>query len=590
MSDVPPTVLLDSCGGRFAASWRFADHQATLVATTNDEVAAVLAAAETAAAAGNYAVGFISYEAAAALNPDLPVLAPGKGLPLAWFAVFSERRAVETGADLPPEASVPLHMTPQLTADAYQADVARIRALIAAGDSYQINFTFPLAGKFDGDPRALYRSVCRSQRAQFSAMLDIGSQVIISASPELFFSLQDGTIVTRPMKGTAPRGRWPAEDRQSAAALLASEKERAENLMIVDLLRNDLGKIAVTGSVRVDSLFDIESYPTVHQMTSTISARVKADVTVSTILGALFPCGSVTGAPKRRSMEIITEVERQPRGLYCGAIGCLAPRGEAFFSVAIRTLLIDKASGVVSMGVGSGITYDSQPAAEYAESLGKATFLQAGAEAFHLFETVRRGRDGCRNVTRHLDRLAASACFFGFPFDREAAKMLLEKPVASGTEEQRVKLSLASCGALTLDAEEIVPETSPLVIGVASVRSDPDNRLLYHKTSRREMYEDERRKRPDCGEVVFFNSRGELAEGSYNNIVLKRDGRLVTPPLESGLLPGVLRSELLENGDIAEKILYGEDLFSAEEIWVVNSLRGRRRAVLAKGEMLCATL
>ena len=263
-------------------------------------------------------------------------------------------------------------------------------------------------------------SAARSRR-QFSAMLDIGSQVIISASPELFFSLKGENIVTRPMKGTAPRGRWPAEDRQLAAALLASEKERAENLMIVDLLRNDLGKIAVTGSVQVDSLFDIENYPTVHQMTSTISARIRSDVTVTGILRALFPCGSVTGAPKRRSMEIITAVERSPRGVYCGAIGCLAPQGEAIFSVAIRTLLLDKASGAITMGVGSGITYDSQPAAEYAESLGKAAFLLAGGEEFHLFETLRRDKDGCRSVARHLARLAASARFFGFPFDRDEA-------------------------------------------------------------------------------------------------------------------------------------------------------------------------
>jgi len=581
-----PHVLLDSFGGSFAASWRFAGHQTTLVAATADEVEPVLGAAEAAAAAGNYAVGFISYEAAAALNRELPVLPPSKGLPLVWFAVFGDRLAAEPGAGLPPAAVEPLQLLPQLSAEAYRAEVEKIRTLIAAGDSYQTNFTFQLQGEYAGDPLALYSAVCRSQRAQFSAMLDTGRQVIISASPELFFSLKDGQIITRPMKGTAPRGRWPAEDRQFAAALLASEKERAENLMIVDLLRNDLGKIAVTGSVRVDSLFDVESYPTVHQMTSTISARVRDDVSVAAILRAIFPCGSVTGAPKRRSMAIITEIERFPRGVYCGAIGCLAPRGEAVFSVAIRTLLLEKAAGAVTMGVGSGITYDSQPAAEYAESLGKAAFLTAGGEDFYLFETLRRDRDGYLRIERHLARLDASARFFGFPFDRAAAVRLLENLESGGEEALRVKLSLFPCGRFAITSGKIAPEKEPLVIGIASVRVDPDDRLRYHKTSRREVLDAERQQRPDCSEVIFLNSRGELAEGSYNSILVKIGGRLLTPPLASGLLPGVLRGELLDQGAIVEQVLSAGDLFSAEEIWLVNSLRGCRRAVLAAGEKI----
>jgi len=580
--DRPPQVLLDSFGGSFAASWRFAGHRATLVATAADEVAPLLRAAEAAAAAGNYAVGFISYEAAAALNPELPVLSPDTGLPLAWFAIYGVRLAAAPGAGLPQAAAEPLQLTPQLPAAAYQASVEKIRSLIAAGDSYQTNFTFQLRGEFAGDPLALYSAVCRAQQAQFSAMIDTGRQVIISASPELFFALKDGQIITRPMKGTASRGRWPAEDRQRAAALLASEKERAENLMIVDLLRSDLGKIAVTGSVRVDSLFDIESYPTVHQLTSTISARVRADVSVAGILRALFPCGSVTGAPKRRSMEIIAAAERSPRGIYCGAIGCLAPRGEAVFSVAIRTLLLDKTAGTVTMGVGSGITYDSQPAAEYAESLGKAAFLQAGGEEFYLFETVRRDREGCRKSARHLDRMAASARLFGFPFDREQAVQLLENLASGGDEPLRVKLSLFASGRFAISAAKIAPEEEPLLIGIASVRVDPDDRLLYHKTSRREMLDAARRQRPDCSEVVFLNNRGELTEGSYNNIILKINGKLLTPPLASGLLPGVLRGELLDRGEIVEQVLYPEDLSAAEEIWLVNSLRGCRRAYLAQ--------
>jgi para-aminobenzoate synthetase/4-amino-4-deoxychorismate lyase len=588
VAELTPRVLFDSFGGRFADSWRFSGYRETLTAATAAEVPAVLQAAEEAATAGQYAVGFISYEAAAAINPELPSLPPCQGLPLAWFAVFGERQAVEPGAGLPAAAVGQLPLTPQLTAESYRSEIERIRALIAGGDAYQVNFTMQLAGEFSGDPLALYGSVCRAQRPQFSALFDTGSQLIISASPELFFSLKDGRIVTRPMKGTAPRGRWPAEDRQLAAGLLASPKERAENLMIVDLLRNDLGKIARTGTVRVDSLFDIESYPTVHQMTSTVSATVRDGVTLAGILGALFPCGSVTGAPKRRSMEIIAASERQPRGIYCGAIGCLAPGGETVFSVAIRTLLVEKSTGAISLGVGSGITYDSEPAAEYAESLAKAAFLSVGGEEFHLFETVRRDKDGYRRVERHLRRIAESARLFGFPFDRDEAERLLARLDARNEQPLRVKLSLFPSGRLAVSAEIIAPEPEPLVVGIAAVRVDPANRLLYHKTSRRELLDGERRLRPDCNEVLFFNTRGELTEGSYNNIILKSGGRLLTPPLESGLLPGVLRSELLASGAIEEKLLFAADLFSAEEIWLVNSLRGRRRAVLAEGETMCA--
>ena len=578
---MPPLVLLDSFGGGFCSSWRFGGHLETLVAATPDEVRPVLQAAEEAVAAGHYAVGFIAYEAAAALNTELPALPPVAGLPLAWFAIFAERLAVAAGSGLPAVAANPTQLLPQITAEAYCDAVERIRSLIAAGESYQVNYTFPLAGEFSGDPLELYSSVCLSQRAQFSALIDTGEQVIISASPELFFSLKDGVITTRPMKGTVPRGRWLAEDRQLANELLTSAKERAENLMIVDLLRNDLGRIAVTGSVKVDALFDIETYPTVQQMTSTISARVRDDVTLTDILGALFPCGSITGAPKRRSMAIIRGLEQRPRGVYCGAIGCLAPGGEALFSVAIRTLLLESATGRLSMGVGSGITYDSSPAAEYAESMGKATFVASRLEDFSLFETLRLDIDGYGRLEQHLARLAESAAYFGVPFDRDDAIRLLTAAESAVDRPLRVKLLLASSGALSVTSGLITPEPSPLIVGLATARLDPANRLLYHKTSCRELYAAEREKRPDCSELLFLNNRGELTEGSYNNILLNMAGKLVTPPVACGLLPGVMRSELLAQGKVTEKILYPDDLKIAEEILLVNSLRGIRRAVLA---------
>jgi para-aminobenzoate synthetase/4-amino-4-deoxychorismate lyase len=382
------------------------------------------------------------------------------------------------------------------------------------------------------------------------------------------------------MKGTAPRGRWPEEDQQLAAGLAASAKERAENLMIVDLLRNDLGKIAVTGSVGAEPLFSVESYPTVHQMTSTVTARLKEGTGFSDILRALFPCGSVTGAPKRRSMAIIAAAEKAPRGVYCGTIGCLAPGGEMLFSVAIRTLVLDKASGRIDLGVGSGITWDSRPEAEYAESLSKSAFASPG-RPFRLIETMGECGGVIPRLERHLERLAASAARFGYPFDRErVADLLAELPITA--QLGRVRLTLGVDGGLDMSAEPCLSDDRPLRVGVVRTAADPADHLLYHKTDRRERLEVARQQRPDCDEVLLVNNRGELTEGSYHNLVLRLAGRLVTPHLESGLLPGVMRAELLERGEISEQTLYPRDLEQAAEIWLINSLRGWRRAVMVK--------
>lgn len=575
-------IYLDSFNSSFPASWRFGGFVRLLQAEIPDEVPGVIAAAEAEVLSGNHVAGYIAYEAASAINPELPAGSPGAELPLVRLAVFREKIAVAAGNGHADAGVEPLLMRPELEFDRYSSAVEEIRGLIAAGDSYQVNFTFPLSGEFHGDPAALYARLCRSQRAGFCAMIDTGEKTIISASPELFFSCRDGRIMTRPMKGTAPRGRWPAEDSANAETLAASDKERAENLMIVDLLRNDLGRISETGSVQVDSLFDIEHYPTVHQMTSTVSASLRDGVGFGEILSALFPCGSVTGAPKRRSMEIINQLEQQPRGVYCGAIGCLSPGGEADFSVAIRTLVLDNASGRVSMGVGSGITWDSQPDREYAEALGKGTFLQS--RQFELFETLRLEKSQFARVGRHLDRLESSARLFGIPFDRNEALRLLKSCDTSIDRALRVKLLLEPSGRLSLSSADILPEPPQLVVGFAKVRRDPADRLLYHKTSCREALNAELRARPDCGELIFVNTLGELTEGSYNNLILNIGGVLVTPPLESGLLPGVMRQELLENGEIEERRLCPEHLQIADEILLVNSLRGIRRAVLAEGE------
>jgi len=585
MPDGAPTVRLDSFGsGEFGSSWRFSGYAGTVEATRPEQVAAALAEVQSAADAGLYAAGFVSYEAAAALNPDLPSLPPLEGLPQAWFALFRQRHSVPAGAGLPQETGceVQLHHPPGT--DHYAAGIKRIRSYIAAGDCYQVNYTFPLSGRFSGDPLALYARIGRGQRAPFNAYIDTGRFVIVSASPELFFSLKDGVITARPMKGTARRGRSSAEDRQAVRQLQQSPKERAENLMIVDLLRNDLGIVAQTGSVAVASLFQVETYPSLHQMTSTVTARVRDEVELADIFRALFPCGSITGAPKKRSMEIIAELEGTPRGVYCGAIGCLAPGGEAIFSVAIRTLLLDRQSGSLSLGVGSGITWDSTAESEFAECLNKGAFIHGGDGDFQLIETLRWQDGRYHRLERHLARLKASADYFGFAFDLSKIRQQLDEGELKMSGVCKVRLLLTADGDLQMSAEELQETESPLRLAVSQVRVDSRDPFRYHKTTRRQHLDQARAAQSCCDEVLFLNEEGQVTEGSYHTLVIKRDGCLLTPALGCGLLPGILREELLERGEISEALLYPADLKRAEELWLINSLRGWRRAVLVEGE------
>src|SRR6185369_12584995 len=414
MPEIEPIVKLDGSGqGEFGRSWRFSGYVETLQAMEPAEIVPLFSRVEGAAADGLHAVGYISYEAAAGLNPDLPASPPLEGLPLAWFALFRERIEAAGERTVVSERAVPAALATDIDSESYCRNVGRIHDYIANGDSYQVNYTFRMAGEFRADPLLLYNRISHRQGASFNAYIDTGRFAVISASPELFFSLKDRLIRTRPMKGTAGRGRWPEEDERQVSNLKESPKERAENLMIVDLLRNDLGVVAETGSVKVESLFEVETFPTLHQMTSTVSATVREGVGLADILAALFPCGSVTGAPKRRSMEIIEELEAGPRGVYCGAVGYVAPGGEALFSVAIRTLLYDREKRQLSLGIGSGITSDSAAPDEYRECLTKAAFLFPKAESFYLIESLRLENGMYPVLERHLERLRSSARYFG---------------------------------------------------------------------------------------------------------------------------------------------------------------------------------
>jgi para-aminobenzoate synthetase/4-amino-4-deoxychorismate lyase len=576
----PAAVRLDAPGG--GRSFRFAGPRGVLRAETTDEVLPVLAAVERAVAEGLHAAGFVAYEAAPAFDPAFRTHPPDPRLPLAWFALYERREEAHPEYD---EADGAAELGPwriDLDEAEYVRRIGRVRELIAAGDSYQVNLTARLTAPFRGDPRALYERLCLGQRSGFCAFLDLGGgRSVVSASPELFFRLDGDGLELRPMKGTRPRGRWVDEDRALAAELAASPKDRAENLMIVDLLRNDAGRVADFGSVRVERLFDVERYETVHQMTSTIRAVPRPDAGLADVFRALFPCGSVTGAPKVRTMEIIHDLETGPRGVYCGAIGFASP-GEAVFSVGIRTLLLDAGAGTAELGVGSGVTWDSDAAAEYGETWSKAAFARRPPADFELLETLLwEPGSGWYLLEGHLARLAASAEYFGYRYNEELARAsLLPALFAFFRDPLRVRVLVERDGVMSVESTELSWAPPFPRVAVSAEPVDSRDPMLYHKTTRRDAYERRAAARPDCDDVLLVNERGELTESTIANLVVRMEGALWTPPLDAGLLPGVLRAELLARGEIRERVLFPEDLARADEIWLVNSVRKWRRAML----------
>jgi len=467
-----------------------------------------------------------------------------------------------------------------VSAETYRRQVRRIRDLIVAGDTYQINYTFPLQADFRGDTLGWFRQLCASQQADYCAFIQAGRFHLLSASPELFFKKDASNLTTRPMKGTIRRGRWPEEDRHAAQSLATSAKERAENVMIVDVLRNDLSRVSRVGSVNVARLWELERYPTVWQMTSTVVAQSKASI--PEILAALFPSGSVTGAPKIRATEIIRALEPYPRDIYCGTIGWWAPDGQAEFNVAIRTVTVDTKTGTARYHVGGGITHGSSPENEYAECLAKAEVLTRPLPAFDLLESLRWD-GGYFLLSEHLDRLAESAAYFDFSFSRQAVETALNqyplpapaKSDPAGPEQApilKIRLLLHRDGSCRVEGEPLKP-LAPLRIGLASTPVDEDQVWLYHKTTCRDIYRQALLSRPDCEDVILWNRRGELTESTIANVVLELDGRLLTPPVACGLLAGTFRRHLLETGAIQERVLCREDLRRAHAIHLINSVR-----------------
>lgn len=542
-----------------------------LTARAPAEVVPVLAEAERAAKGGRWVVGWLAYEAAPAFDAALRTREAGPGA-LACFATF------DAPLEPMPEhgAGVLGPLVPEMDPAAHRRGVEAIREGLAAGAAYQVNLTFRLRGRFDGDPFGLYERLRRAQGPCHGACIVAGGRAVVSASPELFLERTGDVVRVRPMKGTRPRGRFGEEDDAIAAELARSEKDRAENVMIVDLLRNDLGRVALPGEVRTAGLFAVERYPTVWQMVSTIEARLAAGTGLGALLAALFPSGSVTGAPKIAAMEFIAELERSPRGVYCGAIGVLRPGGDAVFNVPIRTVELDLTTGEAACGVGGGITWGSDAEGEWAEALAKGAFLDADPEEPGLVETLRCEDGAYPLLERHLARLAGSARHLGLAVDvEEARRRLLGAAAAAGPGALRVRL-VAREGALDVEvAPAPAPATEPLPVALARTPVSRRDVRLFHKTTRREPYDARRREVPEAFDVLLWNEEEELTEFTIGNLVAELDGARWTPPRECGLLAGVMRAELLARGEVRERILRVGDLRRAGRLWLVNALRGQ---------------
>lgn len=550
-------VLLDDASGRQV----FTAPRQVIGANGADEVPAALAAVEAALAAGRHVAGWLGYALGYALEPRLAKHTP-QSSPLLRLGVFDAPGAA------PPVAGRAYAgpLTPEWDASAYGQRFKTVKDYIAAGDIYQANLSLRARFPFLGDARALYEQLRQQSGAAHCGFVDDGARQILSLSPELFFDLAaDGRLTVRPMKGTAPRGGDEAGER---ASLAVSEKNRAENLMIVDLIRNDLSRIAQGGSVTVSDLFKVETYPTLHTMVSTVTAQKRDGVGPADILRALFPCGSVTGAPKIRAMEILDDMESTPRGAYCGAVGHFAPDGSARFNVAIRTLTITGNSG--ELGIGGGVVQDSQLDSEYAECLLKAQFFERDRRPLELIETLRWDKVFSR-LDRHFARMEASARVLGLAFDSCTARIALHHAVTGKPGVQRVRLSLNEQGEHVAVSQDLAPNPPHWIYGISPQRTHSADLLLRHKTSWRELYEDEV-KRLGTDEVVFCNEHGELTEGARSNIFVERDGALLTPPISAGVLGGCLRAELIGQGRAREATLTPDDLKGG--FYFGNSLRG----------------
>jgi len=593
----PGTVLLDTGrpGSDHARSFCFVGPVRTLVADTASEVPEVLEEIDRSTDAGAFAAGYLSYEAG---YPFVDLEAPdlASTAPVAWFGIYDHPvilapSEVDRGLE-GLESGAPITDAHLSVSEAeYIEAIERIQGHIGRGDVYQINYTAPVRFEAPGDPRVLYRRLRGRQRVPYGAYLHLGDRHILSCSPELFFRREGRRIVTRPMKGTTRRGRTLAEDRRLQEALASDPKNRAENLMIVDLLRNDLSVTCQTGSVEVPDLYSTEPYDTVTQMTSTVQGQLRSDAGLPDVMRALFPCGSVTGAPKRRAMRLIRDFEQERRGIYCGAIGMAGPNDSAAFSVAIRTVVLEEERG--TMGVGSGIVWDSDPASEYEECDLKTAFLStdggsrqgsSDASDFRLIETMRFDGVQIPLLDRHVGRLAGSAKYFNFPFSESRLRERL-RAVLSGSymdTTAKVRVTLDRWGRIDVETTTLSPSgEDPWKLVVADERADNEDPYFFHKTTNRTVYERalEQARAEDADEALLLNQDGHVTEGTYSSVFVRRGETLLTPPVSEGLLAGVYRQYVLDTQERAEQqILTMDDLRAADAIYCCNAVRGWRDA------------
>jgi len=595
----PATVLLEFADGNGGSPQGrlFTNPIHVLVANSVGDLGRLFGEIERAVAQGLCAAGYFSYECGLYFEPTAGGAARGAGSssgePLAWFGIYAEPQWIggvaaaescsEGGWESPVECGF------GLSERDYAGRIERVHGFIRSGDLYQLNFTVPIDIRSRVGPGALYEALRLRQPAPYCAFLHTEpGRHILSLSPELFFRVEDGEkarrITTRPMKGTARRGRTAEEDRAQAEWLARDGKNRAENVMIVDLLRNDLGRLCEFGSVRASDLFAVERYPTLWQMTSTVSGELRPEVGFEQIFRALFPCGSITGAPKVRAMQLIEQLEGRERGVYTGAIGFFS-KEQTVFNVAIRTLSMNGETGVA--GVGSGVVIDSEAAAEWGECLLKAEFLTGSDRSpsrtgFSLVETMLWD-GGCSLLELHLDRLEDSAAYFEFPLNREEVRRALVDQggdLAGG--RYKVRLLLDCYGRLTVISEAIpFPSGLPLRVRISKQRVDSQDPFYFHKTTHRPVYAAELKAALEAGydEVLFLNEHGEVTEGAFHTVFAEKDGQLVTPPIECGVLAGVQRRHVLATErNAVEAVMRVEDLRQANGIYLCNAVRGTRRA------------
>lgn len=554
----------------------------------------LFADAERLLADGFYLAGYVGYECGYHFERTLRKIGVHPDYPIAWLGAYREPMVFDHSNGAFDSPSQVIHdkikteiknefkisdCTLQIAEDIYRDKISTIRKYIEEGDTYQVNFTDRYAFRFEGSPVACFSALRQKQRVGYSAYINAGGKQFLSFSPELFFKITGNVITTKPMKGTARRGRTTSEDAAIGRFLQNDEKNRSENLMIVDLLRNDIGRVAKTGSVSVSDMYEVERYETLFQMTSTVEGTMREDLSLYELFGSLFPSGSVTGAPKIRTIEIINELEPKPRGIYTGAIGFFSPTKEAAFNVAIRTLVIDGDKG--EMGVGSGIVFDSDAKQEFEECKLKAEFLTSPIEAFSLIETILWDK-GYSLFKYHLDRLRDSADYFGFPYDEDRILKELKGIESSLTasSQYKVRLLLNNEGEIKVERQLINPPSSSPKIILSRERTSSLNKFLYHKTTKRELYEPELTKANGAGfdDVIFLNERDEVTEGAISNIFIERGGKLHTPPIECGLLSGVYRRKILEeNPNASEEKLTVEDLLNADAVYICNAVRGFRK-------------